>query len=228
MPVADGEPGAPRPRRLLSTALYDVWVVTWPDGSGEDYHGHGGVRSVLYVMEGELIEIYCDDVDELAPGARVLRTGDSICAKPSFAHDLANRGGVDATTLHVYSPPLLRVTTVEPPSAGESERLRSMAAGRRFRQAPLTTSPPFGCPPWPSFTPRTPAPAIHSPGPPLNPNRRPLPSRDRSRRGRPSVAGARSLGQYQPGIFRFFELDLDGGEIRPQPGHGLIVKGRGQ
>jgi uncharacterized RmlC-like cupin family protein len=157
LPVGDGEPSAPRAQRLLGTALYDVWVVTWPDGSGEDYHGHGGVRSVLHVIEGELIEIYSDNVDELAPGARVLRTGDSIYAKPSFAHDLANRCGADATTLHVYSPPLLRVTTVEPPAPGESERLRSVAAGRRFRQARAHHEPALRLPPLALVHPPSPA-----------------------------------------------------------------------
>jgi hypothetical protein len=157
LPVGEGEPGTPRRRRLLGTSFYDVWLVTWPDGSGEDYHGHDGVRSVLHVIEGELIEIYSDDVDELAPGARVLRTGDSVCAKPSFAHDLANRCGTDATTLHVYSPPLLAVTTVEPPTPGESERLRSIAAGRRFRQAGAHHEPALRLPPLALVHPRGPA-----------------------------------------------------------------------
>lgn len=147
LPVDEENPDVRRSLRLFATASYDVWLVTWPDGSEEEYHGHGGVRSVMQVLDGELIEIFSDDVDELAPGARVLRTGDSVCAKPSFAHDLTNSSGADATTLDVYSPPLQGVTVIAPPAAGESERLRSVAAGRRFHQTSARQEPALRLPP---------------------------------------------------------------------------------
>jgi hypothetical protein len=111
-----------------------VWLASWPDRSGEGYHGHGDVRGVLQVIDGELIEIFSDDVRELAAGARVLRQGDLVWSKPSFAHDLTNRSGADATTIQVFSPPLRACHAVDPPTASEAERLRTGAVNRRFRQ----------------------------------------------------------------------------------------------
>jgi hypothetical protein len=147
LPVDDEDPIGRRSQRLLATDLYDVWLTTWPDGSGEAYHGYGGVRGVLQVIDGELIEVFSDDTNELAPGARVLRRGDVISAKPSFAHDLTNRSGADATTIHVFSPPLRECNAVDPPTTSESERLRTGAVSRRFRQTSSHKEPALRPPP---------------------------------------------------------------------------------
>lgn len=99
-------PGQPRSTRLLVTALYDAWLVTWPDGSSSGLHDHGGVRSVLRVVEGELVEIITDLVDDAPPVVRLLQRGDMTWGRASLVHDLTNRSGAEVTTLHVYSPPL--------------------------------------------------------------------------------------------------------------------------
>jgi len=125
----------PRSIRLLATAFYDVWLITWPEGSGLGPHDHGGVRSVLHVIDGELIEIVADHVDEQPPRARVLRKGSTVWAKPSLVHDLANRSGPDATALHVYSPPLTDISFFDLRSEGECERLRTSAVLEQVPQA---------------------------------------------------------------------------------------------
>src|SRR5580658_7922923 len=71
LPLDDDDPGAPGALRLLATDHYDVWLVTWPPGSGRDFHGHGPVRSVLHVLDGELVEIFSDDGDASAAGSRL-------------------------------------------------------------------------------------------------------------------------------------------------------------
>jgi predicted metal-dependent enzyme (double-stranded beta helix superfamily) len=128
-PVArdENDPSAPRSLRLLATAHYDVWVVTWPDGSGLAAHDHGGARSVLHVIEGELVEIVADHVDERPARARILREGEMAWAKPSLVHDVANTSGADATTLHVYSPPLAEISFFNLNTDNECQRLRATA-----------------------------------------------------------------------------------------------------
>jgi predicted metal-dependent enzyme (double-stranded beta helix superfamily) len=135
VPLDDGDPAAPRSVRLLATASYDVWLITWPDGSGLEPHDHGGVRSVLHVVDGELVEIVADHVDRQPPRARVLRQGDTVAAKPSFIHDLVNRSGADATSLHVYSPPLAEVSFFDLHTDTECERLRTTAVMGQTPQA---------------------------------------------------------------------------------------------
>jgi len=106
---ADG-PGGARSIRLIATALYDVWLITWPKGSNIGPHDHGGARSVLQVVKGELIETFADGPEGGPSRTRVLRKGDAVCGEPPFLHDLANRSGTEATSLHVYSPPLSDLT----------------------------------------------------------------------------------------------------------------------
>jgi predicted metal-dependent enzyme (double-stranded beta helix superfamily) len=135
IPLGEDDPSTPRSVRLLATASYDVWLITWPDGSGLEPHDHGGVRSVLHVVGGELVEIVADYVDGQPPRARMLRQGDTVRAKPSFVHDLANRSGADATTLHVYSPPLSEISFFNLHTDTECERLRTTAVVDQEPQA---------------------------------------------------------------------------------------------
>jgi hypothetical protein len=64
-PVSGGadDPNA-RSTRLIATALYDVWLITWPSGSSIGPHDHGGARSVLQVVEGELTETFSDQPED--------------------------------------------------------------------------------------------------------------------------------------------------------------------
>ena len=48
-------------------------------------------------------------------------------AKPSLVHDLANTSGADATTLHVYSPPLAEISFFNLHTDSECQRLRTTA-----------------------------------------------------------------------------------------------------
>jgi predicted metal-dependent enzyme (double-stranded beta helix superfamily) len=133
VPPDEDDPSTPRSVRLLATVHYDVWVITWPDGSGLAPHDHGGVRSVLHVIDGEVIEIVADHVDEEPPRARILRQGETVWGKPSLVHDVANTSGADATTLHVYSPPLAEISFFDLHTDAERQRLRTTAV---FEHAP--------------------------------------------------------------------------------------------
>lgn len=133
--LRDHASDAPRSSRLLATAFYDVWLITWPGGSGIEPHDHGNVRSVLHIVDGELTEIFSDRTGRSDPAVRILHRGASMPAEPSVVHAMTNRSGADATTLHVYSPPLVDVTFFDLHSAGDYEPMRSTAVVERAAQA---------------------------------------------------------------------------------------------
>ena len=132
---ADEAGGGARSSRLIATAFYDVWLITWPDDSGLEPHGHGEVRSVLQVVDGELTEAYSDRVAGVEAAVRTLRRGSVTTAEPSVVHSLSNRSGAESTTLHVYSPPLVDVTFFDLRPAGECEAVRSTPVVDRPAQA---------------------------------------------------------------------------------------------
>ncbi len=89
-PLACDGPTA-RSERLIGTTFYDVWLITWPDGSGMASHDHGGSRSVMQVVDGELVEVLSEPVAQAAVQRRVLRTGDVVSGAPTVIHELTNR-----------------------------------------------------------------------------------------------------------------------------------------
>jgi quercetin dioxygenase-like cupin family protein len=131
----DGTGDGTRSSRLIATAFYDVWLITWPDGSGLEPHGHGDVRSVLQVVDGKLVETYSDRAASVESAVRTLERGSVTIAEPTVVHGLSNRSGADATTLHVYSPPLVDVTFFDLHPAGSYEAVRSTPVVGRPAQA---------------------------------------------------------------------------------------------
>jgi len=135
VPLADEDPGTARSVRLLATTFYDVWLITWPDGSGLAPHDHRGAKSVLQVIDGELIETVTDHADEHTPTSRVLRRGDVTKTTRSSVHEIANRSGDDATTIHAYSPPLADVAFFSLRDPGAVQWLRTIPVAERVPEA---------------------------------------------------------------------------------------------
>jgi quercetin dioxygenase-like cupin family protein len=97
------DPTAPRSIRLIATANYDVWLITWPSGSEIGHHDHAEATSVIRIVSGSLLE-------SVGPGHWALHPGTSVVTPPRTPHELRNADGTEATSLHVYSPPLTTVT----------------------------------------------------------------------------------------------------------------------
>src|SRR6185437_17661 len=154
VPMTAGEdPTEPRSLRLLATTFYDVWLITWPDGSGLAAHDHGAARSVLQVVSGQLVETVTErhgpiglaaapnaggtDVPDGASGRgrRLLRAGDAVEAEASTIHELANRSGGDVSTIHVYSPSLADVAFYDVHPAGPVVPRRTTSVVERQAQA---------------------------------------------------------------------------------------------
>jgi DMSO/TMAO reductase YedYZ molybdopterin-dependent catalytic subunit len=101
---------------LRESPRYHVWVMCWKNGQRSPIHDHVASCCALRVLRGTAT----DTQFEFAPhgqvkaiGSRELAAG-SICAtQDSDLHQISNLqdGTADLVTLHVYSPPLLRMNT---------------------------------------------------------------------------------------------------------------------
>ncbi len=99
---------------LLDTALYDAWLIEWSPSSGLELHDHGGSQGVVVVAAGRLVETYTD-LDRRNPlCTRLVGSGETFIVPATRVHELSNPGPFEARSLHVYSPPLRRMTFYDP------------------------------------------------------------------------------------------------------------------
>jgi len=131
VPLGGEDPDVPRSMRLIATPDYDVWLITWPPGARIGAHDHAGATSVIRVVQGALVEI----VDRQH---RVLEPGVSVVSAPYTPHQIHNPAPVEATSVHVYSPPLAAVTYLDP-SPGKA--LHPAQGDRRPRSTPVRPRP---------------------------------------------------------------------------------------
>ena len=115
-PWADRDDGEPTERHyeLLELSCdFEVWVIHWPVGGLLQLHDHGGSAGALYVVSGVLEE---GSLSEGTETRRRIASGDGVSFGPEHVHDVINPGAVVATSVHVYSPPMERMTffDVEP------------------------------------------------------------------------------------------------------------------
>lgn len=104
--VAHHQEAQRRPVRLAATDTYEIWVIGWMPDQGLDLHDHGRSYGLLHVVEGTLLEtVQTED----GPRKQVLGTGRRRFLPSGTIH--AVRGHREpATSVHLYSPPLTRMT----------------------------------------------------------------------------------------------------------------------
>ena len=93
-------------RRLLATPAYEVWLLGWTPGQSVGLHDHGDANGAFVVVEGELVETRLT-VERVA-SAR-LTVGGIGTIPAGVVHDVANRSAQVATSIHVYSQPLMEM-----------------------------------------------------------------------------------------------------------------------
>jgi predicted metal-dependent enzyme (double-stranded beta helix superfamily) len=81
----------------------DAWLIAWPAGTGLGMHDHQGSDAVLTVLRSSLRERYLDGG---AVRQRTLQPGRSVRLAADHVHEVVNANGVEALSLHLYSPPL--------------------------------------------------------------------------------------------------------------------------
>lgn len=109
-PLLQHDPGHRWYERLLLTPRVEVWLIGWAPGQGTLPHDHGDADGALTVTEGTLIEdVYLGvrlEQGEVLP-SRTLerRAGSTTTFTADHVHRVSNRGAVNATSIHAYSPP---------------------------------------------------------------------------------------------------------------------------
>lgn len=103
-----------RTHRLIGrTDEYEIYEITWPPGTGLDWHTHGASRAMVVVIEGELSEWIRTapmPVEMHARGSQAVKlvhqSGTSFFREPYTAHKVVNNGRTPAKSVHTYCPPL--------------------------------------------------------------------------------------------------------------------------
>jgi len=96
---------------LLSDDHLTAWLICWMDEHDTGFHDHDVSCGAVAVVSGAVRE------ERLAiegpPRAGVFRAGASFHFSASDIHRVSHAGSDPAVTLHVYSPPLLRMGAYE-------------------------------------------------------------------------------------------------------------------
>jgi predicted metal-dependent enzyme (double-stranded beta helix superfamily) len=94
-------------QQLLSDDHLSAWLICWMDDQDTGFHDHDVSAGAVSVVSGAVLEERLTLAGP--PRARVLRAGESFHFCPADIHRVRHAQSDPAVTLHVYSPPLLRM-----------------------------------------------------------------------------------------------------------------------
>lgn len=92
---------------------FDIWVIRWGAGSRTPLHDHGGAAGAFVVVDGRLVEYMPNPA---GAGRRLRRDLHALDSRPmaaSHIHTVVNESPAPATSVHVYSPPLVAMQHYE-------------------------------------------------------------------------------------------------------------------
>lgn len=127
---------------IYSGPAYQALVLCWRSGQRSPIHDHRGSACVIRVLAGVCSETLFERSDSGLIFPTTTSHSAAGCVMGSFdadIHQVANlqRTGIDLVTLHVYSPPLLKLRTYRLGDSirGEDDRMlvRKPAAAERLR-----------------------------------------------------------------------------------------------
>jgi DMSO/TMAO reductase YedYZ molybdopterin-dependent catalytic subunit len=104
-------------RNLLRAGpWYHAWIMCWKNGQRSPIHDHGASCCVVRVLRGTLTETRFEQTPHghiKAIGSRDLEEGAICVTQDEDLHQISNlqAGSADLVTLHIYSPPLVRMGT---------------------------------------------------------------------------------------------------------------------
>ncbi|WP_018156313.1 hypothetical protein [Demetria terragena] len=89
--------------RLESTDALEVWLIGWPAGTSTGWHDHVGSRGAFRTVLGTLTESTWAGG---GPRERELSEGSGRSFGAKHIHDVVNRSGSFAASIHAYAPAL--------------------------------------------------------------------------------------------------------------------------
>ena len=105
--LVEPHPTERRWQRLETDRDVELWIISWPPGTGTGWHDHGAARGAFATLQGRLTE------DSWASGRafrRRLGPGDARTFPASHVHDVHNDTAEHAVSLHAYAPRLSAMT----------------------------------------------------------------------------------------------------------------------
>ena len=109
---------------LEETDEHQAWLISWPAGASTGWHDHGTAAGAFTVLRGRLVEQNWSGGLKLAPV-----TSSTIRVHGAgHVHDVQNRSGEPAVSLHVYGGRLDAMNHYE--FLGDRVRLVSAEPGR--------------------------------------------------------------------------------------------------
>lgn len=110
---------------LEETDEHQAWLITWPAGASTGWHDHGTAAGAFTVLDGRLVE------QNWGGGLQLAHVTSSTIRVhgAGHVHDVLNRSGEPAVSLHVYGDRLDAMNHYE--FLGDRIRLKSAEPGRR-------------------------------------------------------------------------------------------------
>ena len=92
--------------RLFGTDVYEAWLLGWASGQHVGMHDHGDAAGAFFVLTGHLREA----LPQRRRSVLDLSAGATGVVAPGQLHDVGNASDTPALSIHVYSPPLAKMT----------------------------------------------------------------------------------------------------------------------
>jgi predicted metal-dependent enzyme (double-stranded beta helix superfamily) len=92
---------------LELSADFEVWAIHWPGHAMLQLHDHGSASGALWVVEGTLEEAIPDG---RTSRRRVIGRSHGTSFTSGHLHEVSNPTSDVTTSVHVYSPPIDRMT----------------------------------------------------------------------------------------------------------------------
>lgn len=108
--------------RLYADESLDIWLLTWLPGHGTELHDHGRSAAAFTVVRGALEEVRVTATGETTVTSCERERATVVSA--GVIHDVRAVGRELAVSIHVYSPPLTRMTYYDRDDDGVLRRSR--------------------------------------------------------------------------------------------------------
>lgn len=92
---------------LDSTPHLQIWLLTWPEGTGTGWHDHVDSAGAFLTVRGHLLE---QSWHGRRAESRSLKAGDGRSFGSRHVHNVANAGVGTALSIHLYTPRLSAMT----------------------------------------------------------------------------------------------------------------------